>query len=1498
MKILYFGNERLEAQRFAVALHGIAEHGTVSWTSSLDRAIKWLDENPDVAALVVEARIDGGTWASVLNQARRPGRVPAVVLIVPEGTGPGVRAMVPGADEYVEKNSPQFLQLPQVVTRAAAASRNAHSRSAGLLGPPASQPTAPARAPEPLRGLAARTSDVNRASDSELSRSAALCAELEQRLAAATAALKDAEERHAAAMAASAEQLAERQVQFELAASRTAARWEMVDEQLRAAAIEAESARLAHAAAAAEVARLAQRESELTTRLAESAASHHALEQRLAEVEAAGEAAHARSVAEQRTAAEQLQELQAQIAAEVEARQQIEAALAQAVTARESAAAHAQRLDEALCAARIAEASAAAEIERFTRREAELASLLDEARAAQRNVERRLAATEAAFQDADVRATSDRLAAAKKAAAREAELDAQVRQERAVRAALEQTAADAEDQHQAALAAAAQELADRQAQFDRQLSDSVAERERLLGRLDAVDQALAQLQTAHHAAIATADELSRREAELTSQLEGSEVQLAAADALREQLESDLAATVASIAQLTAQSAELEQQIEWERTARAALESALSDFEVMARETQLGYDAALAAAAHELAVRQARFDQVVAGTTADRDRLAEQLTSLESAFDRARADHLAAVSEVARLTQRETELTTQIDEAGTVRAEIERQLREAVATATAVEADLRGQLTEERGTRAAVEGALATAEGALAAAERALAESVNARTAADKRHDAALAAAAIDLAERQAQFDRKLSETLAAYQRATDQIADLEHSLEDVRVSHRLAAAAVTRLTERESVLALEIADLSAAGQTLERRLADATQGAAARETELAEELRLQRESGASLQHTIAALEAAAREAQQRHESALTAAANELAGRQREFERLQAEAAAERERASRRLQATEAALGAKTGACHAAEAEVARLAAREADLLVRIDGEQNARGAVERQLAEAVAAAAANDEQAAREKAAAASRVADLEARLSQQIEACSTLEQLVAKVRATALESERSFREQAEALRAAASEQREEFERRIAEQRSAHERQLADAQQAHHAIELAMAEGRRELETAVQRQSDEHAAALALRHTQIGTLQAQLTSVTQELDSTKRHLAAAQTEAARLPRVTAQLDESRAERGRLFQQAGHAIFRCTRAGDVTEANRAGMTLIGRRTIDELRTPQFAGVFEDPSSLSVLIEHCLSTRTRESIETTWRRKDGGRLFVRLSAYAVSADLIEIVAEDVTRLRVLEERLGQAHRMEAVGRLAAEVAVTCGNVLADVHGTVQDWLRMAGTTASRQPGEHLLAEVTRAAGLLRQLAAYGDEQARTPSLADLNTVIRDLEPVLKRVAGDDVEVLLPHTASRLNVDVGTERIERLMVNLASYGRTRMPFGGQLKIELGTTVVDRRFAAKHPNARLGPHAVITVTEVRRAEPRPGERATTGASQKPGVDFGTLQELVGACGGHLWMTVQPEGETVIKIRLPLVPFSREIAPRTPSAPGRGRMLARWLQH
>jgi len=355
-------------------------------------------------------------------------------------------------------------------------------------------------------------------------------------------------------------------------------------------------------------------------------------------------------------------------------------------------------------------------------------------------------------------------------------------------------------------------------------------------------------------------------------------------------------------------------------------------------------------------------------------------------------------------------------------------------------------------------------------------------------------------------------------------------------------------------------------------------------------------------------------------------------------------------------------------------------------------------------------------------------------------------------------------------------------------------------------------------------------------------------------------------------------------------------------------NRALARMLGYRTADDLRRANFGtAVFESADDLRWLIDRCLETQATESVETTWRKKAGGRIIVKLLAVAVAPDAIEIVAEDLTTVRVLEEKLRQAQRMEAVGRLASEVAVTCDNLLRDVSQDGEQWLAtIDGDAAVRHRAEQLLAEVTRAGSFLRQLAAYGKKQTSALEPVNVTRVMRDLEPVLKRVAGDDIELQLPKTSRPVNVDVEVDRVERVLVNVASYARERMPGGGRLKIDLATVVVDGRFVAKHPNVRPGAHALITVTEVKetaRAESPSGlidaparPTADGEASDKPGVDLGALLRLIADCGGHLWMTAEPPGNMVLKIHLPK---RTSDDPRTVVPPtGRGRSVSRWFGH
>ncbi len=448
-------------------------------------------------------------------------------------------------------------------------------------------------------------------------------------------------------------------------------------------------------------------------------------------------------------------------------------------------------------------------------------------------------------------------------------------------------------------------------------------------------------------------------------------------------------------------------------------------------------------------------------------------------------------------------------------------------------------------------------------------------------------------------------------------------------------------------------------------------------------------------------------------------------------------------------------------------------------------------------------------------------------------------------------------------------------------------------------------------ETALAQAQERLRLALEASSRDIAQLEHERDALRQELDVTTADREALRSDAERMPVLQRQLDESQTEYRTQFERAPYGMCRFNSDGEITHVNRSLVRVLGYRTADELRQVDFATtVFESADDMRWLIERCLSTGTTEPVETTWRNKDRGRVVVRLQAAPAANRSIELIAEDITSLRAVEDQLRRAQRMEAVGRLASEVAVTCDHLLRDVTQGGEQWLAAVGTdTVLRHQGEHLLGEVTRAASFLRQLGVYGHTQVSALEPVTVGRVLRDLEGVLKRVAGDDIELILPGTSPSVEVDVDAERVERVLVNVASYARERMPHGGRLKIELSTVTVDRRFIAKYPNVRPGAHLLITVTEipstVRASSPigltsEPAAAEGEGVrSERPGVDLGALLGLIGDCGGHVWMAAEPPGNMVLKIHLPTRIAAEPTDQHAPvTLASRAQSMARWFRH
>ena len=181
-----------------------------------------------------------------------------------------------------------------------------------------------------------------------------------------------------------------------------------------------------------------------------------------------------------------------------------------------------------------------------------------------------------------------------------------------------------------------------------------------------------------------------------------------------------------------------------------------------------------------------------------------------------------------------------------------------------------------------------------------------------------------------------------------------------------------------------------------------------------------------------------------------------------------------------------------------------------------------------------------------------------------------------------------------------------------------------------------------------------------------------------------------------------------------------------------------------------------------------------------------------------------------------LRLSENQLRQAQKMEAVGQLAAGIAHDFNNLLTVIQGHTSHLLDGAGTA---HPMAESLGEVSaaakRAAALTRQLLAFSRKQVMQPRVLDLNDVVRNLDRMLTRLIGEHIALQCELSVEPLPVSADAGSLEQVLVNLAVNARDAMPEGGQLRIQTSSVVLDTNPACRNPAARPGPYARLRVSD-----------------------------------------------------------------------------------
>src|SRR5213596_2099841 len=150
----------------------------------------------------------------------------------------------------------------------------------------------------------------------------------------------------------------------------------------------------------------------------------------------------------------------------------------------------------------------------------------------------------------------------------------------------------------------------------------------------------------------------------------------------------------------------------------------------------------------------------------------------------------------------------------------------------------------------------------------------------------------------------------------------------------------------------------------------------------------------------------------------------------------------------------------------------------------------------------------------------------------------------------------------------------------------------------------------------------------------------------------------------------------------------------------------------------------------------------------------------------------------IGRDVTERVQLEQQLRQAQKMEAVGRLAGGIAHDFNNILTAITGYADLLLEdLAATDPRRQDADEIHKAADRAAGLTRQLLAFSRQQVLQPTVLEVNKLVSDLEKMLRRLLGEDVELStrLAPTTGRVKADPG--QLEQVVMNLAVNARDAM-------------------------------------------------------------------------------------------------------------------------
>jgi two-component system cell cycle sensor histidine kinase/response regulator CckA len=367
----------------------------------------------------------------------------------------------------------------------------------------------------------------------------------------------------------------------------------------------------------------------------------------------------------------------------------------------------------------------------------------------------------------------------------------------------------------------------------------------------------------------------------------------------------------------------------------------------------------------------------------------------------------------------------------------------------------------------------------------------------------------------------------------------------------------------------------------------------------------------------------------------------------------------------------------------------------------------------------------------------------------------------------------------------------------------------------------------------------------------------------------------------------------------LFDGAPVGLIRSLPDGRILAANAAAVRIAGYASVSALLDASVADLYAEGADRARAMGALARGESLQNLEVQGRRQDGAVIWVSVNVRPVrnAAGVIahhEWSFSDITERRQLESQLRQAQKMEAVGQLAGGVAHDFNNLLTVIGGRCYLMLGKLGPDDPlRREVELVRGAAERAARLTHQLLAFSRKQVLEPRVLDLNETVSGIEPLLRRLIGEHIEISVTAEPQLAHVKADPGQLEQVILNLAVNARDAMGRGGRLTLETANVALDAAAARRWPDVEPGPYVMLAVADsghgmdaATRAQIFEPFFTTKEVGKGTGLGLATVYGIVKQSGGLIEVESEPGHGATFKVYLPAVAAPVEAA-EPAKAPG-----------